>query len=585
MALTLTPSAGTAEGGAAPPLLSAHPGARVLAALLRWCVIAITAMVVVLPIAMIGYQSLLSGPFFMPGSKASLDAYRFVFDDPDFWFALKNSLAIAAGMVVVSVPFGSMLAFLMVRTDLPGRRWIEPILLTPIFVSAVVLALGYVVAAGPSGIYSLWWRQWLGVNEPWNVYSLLGITVIAGLTHVPHVYLYASAALRNVGSDVEEAARVAGASPFRVAKDVSLPMVMPSMLFAAVLMFFLGFEVFGLPLVLGDPNGYLVLTTYMYKLANKLGMPSYHLMAVVAMLIVAVTFPLVLLQRRLLRSANKYVSIKGKGGRTQVLRLGRWRWVAIGIVALWLFSTVFVPISGIVIRSFVTTWGEGVSLVDAFTLQNYREVFEQDNLVRAVLNTLGMGVLGGALAVAWYTAIGFAGHRRNDTGTRLMDYLVLVPRAVPGLLAGLAFLWVFLFVPGLKDFRNTLFAIWLAYTVIWLAYGMRVVQGALMQVGPDLEEAARVSGASRSRANRDITLPLVRFGLLSSWLLIFLIFEREYSTGVYLLSPGTEVIGALLVSMLASGATDLVCALSVINILMVSAGLAVALRFGVKLHD
>jgi iron(III) transport system permease protein len=399
------------------------------------------------------------------------------------------------------------------------------------------------------------------------------------------VYLYASAALRNVGSDVEEAARVTGASPFRVAKDVSLPMVMPSMLFAAVLMFFLGFEVFGLPLVLGDPNGYLVLTTYMYKLANKLGMPSYHLMAVVAMLVVAVTFPLVLLQRRLLRSANKYVSIKGKGGRTQVLRLRGWRWVAIGIVALWLFSTVFVPISGIVIRSFVTTWGEGVSLVDAFTLQNYREVFEQDNLVRAVLNTLGRGVLGGALAVAWYTAIGFAGHRRNDSGTRLMDYLVLVPRAVPGLLAGLAFLWVFLFVPGLKDFRNTLFAIWLAYTVIWLAYGMRVVQGALMQVGPDLEEAARVSGASRSRANRDITLPLVRFGLLSSWLLIFLIFEREYSTGVYLLSPGTEVIGALLVSMLASGATDLVCALSVINILMVSAGLAVALRFGVKLHD
>lgn len=551
----------------------------------RWLVIGITVLVVMLPLAMIAYQSLLNAPFFMPNKQASLDAYRFVFDDPDFWFALKNSLLIAAGMVGISIPLGSILAFLMVRTDMPGRRWVEPLLLTPIFVSAVVLALGYVVAAGPSGIYTLWWRHTFGINEWWDVYSLGGIAVIAGLTHVPHVYLYTSAALRNLGSDVEEAARTAGASPLRVARDVSLPMVMPSILFAGVLVFFLGFEVFGLPLVLGDPNGYLVLTTYMYKLASKLGVPSYHLMAVVAMLIVFVTFPLVLLQRHLLRSANKYISIKGKGGRTVPLRLGGWRWIAIGIVMLWLFLTVFVPVSGIVLRSFVTQWGEGISVMDAFTLQNYRDVLEQDNLVRAILNTLGVGVIGGALAVACYTAISFAGHRRNDWATKLMDYLVLVPRAVPGLLAGLAFLWVFLFVPGLKEWRNSMFAIWIAYTVIWLAYGQRVVQSALMQVGPDLEEAARTVGATASQVGRHVTLPLVRFGLLSSWLLIFLIFEREYSTGVYLLSPGTEVIGALLVSMWASGGTDLVAALSVINIVMVSIGLVVALRFGIKLHD
>jgi iron(III) transport system permease protein len=564
--------------------MSGRTGRPALAILLRWLVTLITVVVVLLPIGMIAYQSLLSAPFFMPNKQVSLDAYRFVFDDPDFYFALKNSLIIAAGMVVIAVPLGSLLAFLMVRTDLPGRRWIEPMLLTPIFVSAVVLGLGYVVAAGPNGFYTVWWRSLFG-KEWWDIYSLTSIAIVAGLTHVPHVYLYASAALRNVGSDVEEAARIAGASPFRVARDVSLPLIMPSMLFAGVLVFFLGFEVFGLALVLGDPNGYLVLTTYMYKLASKLGLPAYHLMAVVAMVIVAVTFPLVMLQRRLLRSANKYVTVKGKAARNQPLRLGGWRWVAIAIVLLWLFLTVFVPVSGVVLRSLVTQWGEGVSLIDSMTLHNYREVFEQDNLVRAIVNTLGMGVFGGALAVACYTAISFVGHRRSDFATKLLDYMVLVPRAVPGLLAGLAFLWVFLFVPGLKDYRNTLFAIWIAYSVIWLAYGTRVVQSALMQVGPDLEEAARVSGASRGQTSRHVTLPLVRFGLLSSWLLIFLIFEREYSTGVYLLSPGTETIGALLVSMLASGAADLVSALSVINILMVSVGLGLALRFGVKLHD
>src|SRR6516225_6586245 len=106
---------------------------------------------------------------------------------------------------------------------------------------------------------------------------------------------------------------------------------MPSLLFSGVLVFFLGFELFGLPLVLGDPEGHLVLATYLYKLTNKLGTPSYHLMAAVAVFIIAITFPLVMFQRWLLKSAAKYVSVKGKATRQKVLPLGAWRWVALAI--------------------------------------------------------------------------------------------------------------------------------------------------------------------------------------------------------------------------------------------------------------
>ena len=200
-------------------------------------------------------------------------------------------------------------------------------------------------------------------------------------------------------------------------------------------------------------------------------------------------------------------------------------------------------------------------------------------------------------------------HRRQDGVARFLDYSVLVPRAIPGLLAGLAFLWVFLFVPSwldgmlqaadnpaaawlsehlvpaLRSLRSTIFAVWLAYSVVWMAYGMRLISTALLQVGPELEEAARAVGANRGQVVRQVTLPLVRYGLLGSWLMIFLIFEREYSTGVYLLSPGTEVIGAMLVSLWAGGSTELVAALSFINITLVAIGLGIALRFGVKLHD
>jgi len=550
----------------------------------RTTVVAITALVVLAPVLLIVWQSLLSAPFFNPARRLSFGAYGFIFDDPDFWNAALNSVVIATAMAVIALPLGAALAFLLTRTDLPGQRVIEVLVLIPVFVSPMVLAFGYVVSMGPVGLYSLWARDLLG-DVPWNVYSLASIAVIAGLTHVPHVYLYSSAALKSLGSDVEEAARVAGANPLRVALSVSLPMTMPALLYAAVLVFFLGFEIFGLPLVLGDPEGHLVLATYLYKLTNKLGTPSYHLMAAVAVCIVAITFPLVLLQRWLLKTAGKFVSVKGKATRQKLLPLGGWKWVALALVALWLAFTIVVPISGITLRAFVEQWGEGIRLADVLTLANFRQVFDQSDQVRAIVNTFLIGTLGGALAVACYTAIGLAGHRQRGYVARVLDYLVLVPRAVPGLLAGLAFLWIFLFVPGLKELRSTIFSVWLAYAVVWLAYGLRLISGALLQIGPELEESARTAGASPARVLKDVTIPLIRFGLLASWLLVFMIFEREYSTGVYLLGQGTEVIGSMLVSLWGAGAIDQVAALSLINIGLVAVGLAVALRFGVRLHE
>jgi iron(III) transport system permease protein len=550
----------------------------------RALTILVTAMAVLSPLSLILYQSFLSAPFFDAQKTVSLDAYRFVFEDPDFWQSFANSFLIATGMTLIAVPLGALLAFVMERTDLPGKRFLEPIILVPSFVSPMVLSFGYVVAAGPVGFYTVWTQDLVGA-APWGIYSIPAMAVIAGLTHVPNVYVYATSALKSLGSDVEEAARTAGASPFRVAATVSLPLIAPALLFSAVLVFFLGFELFGLPLVLGDPEGHLVLSTYLYKLTNKLGVPSYHLMAAVAICIVAVTFPLVLLQRRLLQNARRFATIKGKAGRMKALPLGGWKPLAMALLLGWAFLAVVVPVSGIALRAFVSNWGIGVSLLDAFTLDNFRAVFDEPTHTRAIVNTILIGTIGGAIAVACYAAIGFATHRRNDGWSRFVDYLVLVPRAIPGLLAGLAFLWVFLFVPFLAPLRATLFSMWLAYTVVWLAYGMRLISTSLFQVSTELEEAARTIGASRARISRDITLPLIRHGLLGSWLLVFMIFEREYSTGVYLLAPGNEVIGAELVSLWQGGAIDVVAALSLVNIVLVGIGLAIALRFGVRLRD
>jgi len=147
----------------------------------RTTVVIITALVILTPLSLIFWQSFLNAPFFNPAKQLSFEAYRFIFDDPDFWNAFLNSVVIAAGMVLIALPLGAALAFLLTRTDLPGQRMIEVLVLVPVFISPMVLAFGYVVAMGPVGFYSLWAKEFFG-EVPWNVYSLASIAVIGRLT-------------------------------------------------------------------------------------------------------------------------------------------------------------------------------------------------------------------------------------------------------------------------------------------------------------------------------------------------------------------------------------------------------------------
>jgi iron(III) transport system permease protein len=288
--------------------------------------------------------------------------------------------------------------------------------------------------------------------------------------------------------------------------------------------------------------------------------------------------------RLLLSEAQRHVEVRTKGLRSARLKLGPWRWTAFLAIVLWLTVTVLVPVVAITLRSFVESRGEGIALPEVLTLDHYRALLGHADATRSMINTLGIGLAGGAAAVVVYTAIALAIHRWRSDWARAVDYLVMLPCAMPGLVAGLALLWVFLFFKPLSSLRQTLISVWLAYTLVWLAYGVQLVSGIFRQVDPQLEDVARTVGATDARVSFDVTLPLVRNGILAGWVLIFLIFVREYSTGVYLLAPGTEVIGSLLVSLWGKGAMDLVSALSVVNVGMIGAGLLIANRLGLRLH-
>jgi iron(III) transport system permease protein len=410
--------------------------------------------------------------------------------------------------------------------------------------------------------------------------------VIGGLSHVPSVYLYVSSAMRNLPSDLEEAARTTGAGMGRVFLDVTIPMVLPALVFAAALNLLLGFETFGIPLVLGDPNGIVVLTTYIYKVSTIFGAPTYQVMAVVAVVLVLFTLPLVFVQRRLLRQSRRFTAVGGKGGRATPLRLGRaGAIIAFTVVALWLVVSVMLPVGGIVLRAFVDSWGEGVQLREHLTLAGFRRVMGDAALYRGIINTVLLAVVGGGVAVAVYLLVALAGHRNTGRSGTVLDYMVLLPRALPGIVIGLAFFWVFLFVPFLTPLRPTLVSLLIAYIVVGLSYGLRILQATLLQVGPELEESARATGATLGRTWRDIVVPIIRPGLAGAWALIMIVFIREYATGVYLMGAGTEVIGSLMVSLLTSGAMDQIAALAFISVVLTAAGLGLALRLGARIHD
>ncbi|NML42259.1 iron ABC transporter permease [Ramlibacter sp. G-1-2-2] len=550
---------------------------------LRIALVLATALFVLSPILLIAWQSVQSDAFFKPNAQLSLSAFKFVLTDPDFYASLWNSAQVAVGMTLIAVPLGSVLAFLLTRTDVPGGRWIEPLVLVPMFISSLVLAFGYVVGAGPVGFLSLAAKSVLG-SVQWTLYSKPSIIIIAGLTHVPHVYLYVSTALKGVGSDIEEAARVSGASPWRVALTVSLPMVLPTILFCALLLLFLGIELFGLPLVLGEPEGISVLATYLFKLTNLFGTPAYHLLAAVAMLIVAMTLPMVYLQRKMMKDGDRFVSVKGKAAARKLLSLGPMRWVAFGAIVAWLAVSVVLPVGAVILRSVLRTWGDGVPLAGNFTAQHFLAILEFPNLQRGIVNTALMATLGAALSVGVYTMVNLSVHRWKSRWAATIDYLVLLPRALPGLVAGLAMFWMFLFIPLISPLRSTLLSVWIAYTLVWLGYGIRLISGPLMQISRELEEAARVAGASPGRVSMHVTLPLVRAALVGAWALIFITYVKEYSTAVYLLAPGTEVLGSLMISLWDTGAIDTIAALSTINICMVGIGVLLLQRFEKASH-
>jgi len=489
-------------------------------------------------------------------------------NDSTFKEALINSIIIASIQTIVALALGLAIAIAIHRVNIRYSSTLEPLIVIPLFISPIIWGFAWSYAYGPSGF--------IPIIKEFNV-AIVG--VICGLVHVPHAYALLSSSLISMDATLEEVAMIHGASFTRVMTRVTIPIIRPSLVFSGLLLFILGLEQFGIPLVLLTPYGHEVLTTYIYSIYNLYVINPYPYMASVAAILLSMTISLLIVQRYLaLREVRRYVTVGERfKAYHRVPVQTSIKLALLGITVVYVVTVVLIPLASLVLRSIAPLYGTR----GGFTLDYYLLVLESEHLRRAIVNTLATSFIAASLGVIVYLSYSWVIQRSRSGLSLYIDVGSTLPRAMPGVVAGLAFLWFYLFTP-LRPLMYTYLGLALAYVTVWSVLGSRLVLGSLLQISRELEYVARIHGASMTSTIARIYLPLLRRSLLVAWLYIFILGVREYSIPAFLATGQTHVIGSTLILLLGSGEMGTIAALSTISVLISLALTIAILRLGWK---
>jgi iron(III) transport system permease protein len=357
-------------------------------------------------------------------------------------------------------------------------------------------------------------------------------------------------------------------------------------LYSVLLTLVSGIELLSIPLVLGEPNRIDVLSTFLYRTALISGSTDYGTLAVVALMIVVFVTVLVTWQNQLTKQERRFVTVGGKVSRARLLSLGTWRWPATIVVGVFVALTIIVPLAGITLQAFTRFLSPLVNPFSMLTVANFQEAFEFQTYRVAILNSLFVATVGGLIATVFMALCALLAYRSSFPLRGLVKYLALYPRAFPGTVIGIGFLWALLSVPAVGWLRNTVWILIIAYCMRYLPLGFSSVSPSVLQISDELDRAARVSGVNWLGVIRHILFPLLRPALIATFLLLFITFLKEYSVALFLFARGSQVIGTTMLEVWAQGGPGPVAALAVVQLLLI-AGVTALSRLvpGVKLRE
>jgi len=496
--------------------------------------------------------------------------YLQAYADAESYRALANSLIVATGSAAFATLLGTLLAWIVARTDTPLRGLVEVAALVPFICPPFIGALAWTLLGSPNtGLVNQWARSLFGVTRLVNVYSLGGITLVIGLYTAPFVLLIVGGALRSMDATLEEASLMAGAGSAATAGLVTLPMVAPAILSGAFLAYVLALEQFGVPAVLGLPARIPVLTTKIWAILSETP-PQYGQGAALCVMLLAFTVAGVALQRRLLRG-RQFTTLAGKGVRARRVELGGWRWVALGLGVFYLLAATVLPLGVLILASFRSVWTQHVTW-SQLTWQNYAYILGEYPLTRlAFVNSLWLGAGGATVAILLAALVSFLVLRARPPGHRAIEHLAMLPLAFPGTVMAYGMLRAWIQPPLVL--YGTMWILLVAYVGRYLPYGVRATSSILAQIHPELEESSLMSGVSWPATFRRITLPLLRPGVLAGWILLFVSCLRELSASVLLYTPKQVVLSVALFDLWQSGDIGYLAALSVLMIAVALAAL------------
>lgn len=501
-----------------------------------------------LPVFPILLQSVLDRPLYDGIGALTSKNFSDLFVDAEFLDATINTFYFAMLSSLISIMLGLSFSLIFERINVPFRKTLRLLFLAPIFISPLILSFAWSMLYGPGGYFSLFIRTQLGITLP-SLYSIGGMSLIAGVANAPVSYLFLAAAAANIPEDFERSARTAGAGPLRVIATVVIPLLKPAILSCIVLNFMLVVDLLAVPLIIGEPARIQVFATYLYAKGLMSGSVNYGLVAAAAVIVILIVQLLVWMQLRWIGDTRRYITVGGRTRRSARADIGYVGWAVSLTICLFVLLTSIIPTGFLVLRSFTTLLSPLMPIQNVLTLENYAIIFSREQYLRSIWNTVVISVGGGfgALVLTFVTAV-FA-YRTTAWARTFIEQTAIIPRAVPGLVVGIGFFYAVMLFPGGEFLRTTILILILAFTIRYFPTGFGALTPSFLQIGEDLDKAVRVSGGGRLAAVRDITLPLTKVALAGSFMIYFVSFFKEYSAASFLFSPGTEVIGTTMLQL------------------------------------
>lgn len=459
------------------------------------------------------------------------------------WTCLKTTLITASLTMLFGVLLSFPLAWLVGRTNLYGKKLFRTIFVMTYMVPPYVGAMAWLRLLNPTvGTMNVILQKIFGLSScPFNIYSTGGIVWVLTTFYYPYAFITISRAMEKMDPSLEEASRISGASPLKTLLTVTIPLTLPSIIAAALLLFVASASAYGIPSIIGAPGQIYTVTTRIVdyvQIGNAEGLTHAICLAVFLMIIALA----ILYISNFVVGKKEYITVSGKSTHPAIVDLGKWRIPLTALVILFAVIVVAIPFWTIITTSITKNMGKSVWEANNITWKYWNTIFSRKSIIKSFKNSVSMALLAATFGMLVSITMAWLLKRTTAKGREIPDFLITVGSGTPSVVIALALIMTMTGKFGINIY-NTIGIMVIAYMIKYMMMGMRTVISAFTQISSSLEEAAQISGAGWLRRLKDVVLPLISPSAVAGWFLIFMPCFYELTMSTLLYSTNTKTLG------------------------------------------